>query len=92
MPEGRNTIKMHAAGFSRVGLLYLWALEGGVQGQARAEARQRLDIGRGGQRSATLGEDGESQRLEVLGVDVPLLATHRLQQVLTWDDLKTHAQ
>lgn len=78
------------AGFSEVGLLYLWALEGGVQGQAGAEARQRLHVGGGGQRSATLGEDGEGQRLEVLGVDVSLLAPHGLQQVLTWDDLNEH--
>lgn len=35
-----------------------------------------------------MGEHGEGQRLEVLGVEVPLFTPHRLEQVLTGDNLK----
>ena len=67
---------------------YLRTLEGGVDGEPRAEARQRLDVSGGGEGPPALGEDGEGQGLEVLGVDVVLLPSHGLEQVLAGDDLR----
>ena len=67
---------------------YLRALESHVDGQPGAEPGQGLEVGGAGQGASTLGEDREGQGLEVLGVEVPLAAAHRLQQVLAWNDLE----
>lgn len=65
----------------------LWDPERRVDGQAWAEACEGLDVGGGGQRPSALSVDGEGQRFEVLGVDMPVLSSHRLQEVLAGDNL-----
>lgn len=57
---------------------YLWTLEGSVECQARPEACQCFDVGGGRQWSSALGEDGERQRFQMLGIDVPLVILHWL--------------
>lgn len=66
---------------------HLWDPQSGVDGQARAKAREGLDVGGGGQRPPALSVDGKGQRFEVLGVDMPVLSSHRLQEVLAGDNL-----
>lgn len=67
---------------------HLWVLEGHVNGETGAEARQSLEVGGVGQRSTTLGEHGEGQRLEVLPIEVALSAVDWLQQILTGNNLR----
>lgn len=67
---------------------YLRVLQCHVNGKTRAEACQSLEVSGVGQRPTTLGEYGEGQRFEVLAVDVTLAAVHRLQQILTGNNLK----
>lgn len=68
--------------------IYLWALQCSVDSQAWAKARQWLDVGGDGQWPPALSEDGEGERLEVLGVDVTILSTNWLKQVLAGDNLR----
>lgn len=70
---------------------HIWVPEGSVEGEARAETRQWFHIGGGWEGSSALGEHGEGQRLEVLGVEVPFFTLHRLEQVLTGDNLRTQS-
>lgn len=67
---------------------HLWVLEGHVDGESRSESGQGLEVGGAGQRPATVRVHGEGQGFQVLAVDVTLAAVHRLQQVLTGNDLK----
>lgn len=71
---------------------HLWVLERRVDGEAGAEARQRLKVGGVGQRPAALSVHGERQRFEVLAVNVPLPTVHGLQQILAGNDLHTTEQ
>lgn len=66
---------------------HLWVLERRVDGETGTEARQRLEVGGVGQRPTALSVHGESQRFEVLAVNVPLPTVHGLQQILTGNDL-----
>lgn len=66
---------------------YLWVLECHVNGKTRTKARQSLEIGGVGKRPTTLSEHRESQRLEVLTVDVAPCAVHRLEQILAGNNL-----
>lgn len=66
---------------------YLWDPHRSVDGQAWAKARQGLDICSGGQWPSALSVDRKGQRFEVLGIDVALVSSHRLQEVLAWDNL-----
>lgn len=66
---------------------HLWVLERRVDGETRTKARQCLEVGGVGQRPAALSVHGESQRFEVLAVNVPLPTVHRLQQILTGNNL-----
>ena len=61
-----------------------------MQGEARAEAGEGLDVGGRGERASALGVDGEGQRLQVLRVLLQLFSVHRLQQVPAWHDLEAH--
>lgn len=69
---------------------HLWVLERRVDGETRTEARECLEVGGIGQRPAALSVYGESQRFEVLAVNVALPAVHGLQQVLAGNDLWEH--
>lgn len=66
---------------------HLWVLERCIDGEAWTEACQCLEVGGVGQRPAALSVHGESQRFEVLAVNVPLPTVHRLQQILTGNNL-----
>lgn len=73
-------------------VVYLCAPQCHVDGQAWAEARQSLDVGVAGEGPSALGEHREGQGLEVLTVQMALLNAHRLQQVLTGNDLTNTSQ
>lgn len=66
---------------------YLWDPHRSVDGQAWAKPGQGLDVCSGGQWPSALSVDRKGQRFEVLGIDVALVSSHRLQQVLAWDNL-----
>lgn len=71
---------------------HLWVLERRVDGQTRTEARECLEVGGIGQRPAALSVYGESQRFEVLAVNVALPTVHGLQQILAGNDLRRTQQ
>lgn len=67
---------------------HLWVLERHVDGESRSKSSQGLEVRGAGQGPATVRVHREGQRFQVLAVDVTLAAVHRLQQVLTRNDLK----
>lgn len=67
--------------------IYLWDPQCSVNGQAWAKACKWLDICSGGQRPSALSVDRKGERFEVLGIDVPVISSHRLKKVLAWDNL-----